>query len=126
MTEVIIKFIRFCLVGLTGMGIDYGITYLGKEKIKVNKYVANGLGFLLAATFNFFLNKTWTFHDSNPEEWLQYSKYLGFAIIGLGINTLIIYLLINKKGLNFYWAKLIAIAVVVVWNFIANYNFTFM
>lgn len=125
MLELGLKFIRFCVVGLTGMGIDYGITYLGKEKAKWNKYIANGLGFLAAATCNFFLNKTWTFHDTNPEELLQYSKYLSFALIGLGINTLIIYLLINKREMNFYWAKLIAIGVVVIWNFVTNYIFTF-
>lgn len=126
LTDLALKFIRFCVVGLTGMAIDYGITYLGKEKLKANKYLANGFGFLLAATCNFFLNKIWTFHDSNPEELVQYSKYLGFAVVGLGINTLIIYLLINKRNMNFYWAKLIAIGVVVLWNFITNYNFTFV
>jgi len=120
------KFIRFCLVGLTGLAIDYGLTFLGKEKIKFNKYLANGIGFLCAATSNFFFNKFWTFEDKSPDELLQYSKYLSFALIGLGINTLIIYLLINKRGMNFYWAKLIAIGIVVLWNFITNYNFTFI
>ena len=123
--ELGFKFLRFCLVGLSGMAIDFSVTYLGKEKIKINKYVANSIGFLSAATSNFLLNKFWTFEDSNPDELLQYSKYLSFALIGLGINTLIIYLLVNKRNMNFYWAKLIAIGAVVLWNFIANYNFTF-
>ncbi|HEY9116697.1 MAG TPA: GtrA family protein [Roseivirga sp.] len=126
MTELLLKFIRFCIVGLTGVAIDYGFTFLGKEKLKINQYVANALGFLLAASFNFYLNKTWTFRDADPDQLLQYSKYIGFALIGLGLNTLIIYLLINKKQMNFYWAKLIAIGVVVFWNFITNYNFTFL
>ena len=126
MLELGFKFFRFCLVGLSGMAIDYGITYWGKEKVRINKYVANGLGFLCAATSNFFLNKFWTFEDYTADEVIQYSKYLSFALIGLGINTLIIYLLVNKKDMNFYWAKLIAIGVVVLWNFIANYNFTFI
>jgi len=125
MTDFFFKFLRFCVVGLTGLAIDYGITFLGKEKIKLNKYVANGLGFLIAATCNFFLNKIWTFQDTNPDELIQYSKYLGFATIGLGINTLIIYLLVNKRNMNFYLAKLVAIAVVVLWNFVTNYSFTF-
>lgn len=107
------------------MAIDFSVTYLGKEKIKINKYVANGIGFLSAATSNFLLNKYWTFEDRNPDELLQYSKYLSFALIGLGVNTLIIYLLVNKRKMDFYWAKLIAIGAVVIWNFIANYTFTF-
>lgn len=126
MSELISKFVRFCIVGLSGMIVDYSLTYFGKEKLKINKYVANGIGFVCAATTNFFLNKFWTFHDSNPDELIQYSKYLGIALIGLGINTLVIYLLVNKKDMNFYLAKLIAIAVAILWNFTANYNFTFL
>lgn len=126
MTELLFKFIRFCIVGFTGLLVDYSFTYLGKEKLEINKYVANGFGFLCAATTNFFLNKFWTFEDHNPDELIQYSKYLLIAFIGLGFNTLVIYALVNKKNMNFYLAKLIAIAVAIVWNFTANYNFTFL
>ncbi len=107
------------------MGIDFGITFIAKEKIKINKYIANSLGFIFAATSNYLFNKNWTFHDTQPYEIIQYSKYIGIAVIGLGLNNLIVYLLINKRKTPFYWAKLVAIGVVVIWNFIANYNFTF-
>lgn len=125
MSELIFKFIRFCVVGFSGMLIDYSLTYLGKEKLKINKYVANGVGFLFAATSNFLLNQYWTFEDKNPDDLIQFSQYLFVALIGLGINTAVIYLLVNKKDMNFYVAKLIAIAVAIIWNFTANYNFTF-
>lgn len=125
MSELIFKFVRFCVVGFSGMLIDYSLTYLGKEKLKINKYVANGVGFLFAATSNFLLNQYWTFEDKNPDDLIQFSQYLFVALIGLGINTAVIYLLVNKKDMNFYLAKLIAIAVAIIWNFTANYNFTF-
>lgn len=125
MSELIFKFIRFCVVGFSGMLVDYSLTYLGKEKLKINKYVANGVGFLFAATSNFLLNQYWTFEDKNPDDLIQFSQYLFVALIGLGINTAVIYLLVNKKDMNFYLAKLIAIAVAIIWNFTANYNFTF-
>ena len=125
MIELGLKFLKFCVVGSLGLGIDFGITYLTKEKAGWNKYMANSLGFICAASSNFFLNKVWTFHDNNPEQFVQYGKFILIALIGLGLNNLIIYLLINKRQVKFYWAKLIAIGVVVLWNFVANYNFTF-
>lgn len=125
MIEIGFKFLKFCVVGLLGLGIDFGITFLSKEKAKWNKYLANSLGFICAASSNFFLNKVWTFEDTNPEQFVQYGKFILIALIGLGINNLIIYLLINKREVKFYWAKLFAIGVVVLWNFIANYYFTF-
>lgn len=125
MFEIGLKFLKFCVVGSLGLGIDFGITFLSKEKARWNKYVANSLGFISAASSNFFINKYWTFQDSDPDQLIQYSKFLLIALIGLAINNLIIYMLINKRQMKFYMAKLVAVGVVVLWNFIANYNFTF-
>jgi putative flippase GtrA len=125
MFELGLKFLKFCTVGFSGLAIDFGVTYLTKEKLKFNKYLANSLGFSLASTNNYFLNKVWTFHDTNPDAITQFSKYIAIALIGLALNNLIIYLLVNKKKATFYWAKLIAVGIVVIWNFVANYNFTF-
>lgn len=126
MFELGLKFLKFCTVGFSGLAIDFGITYLTKEKLKLNKYVANSLGFSFASTSNYFLNKFWTFNDTNPDAITQFSKYIFIALIGLVLNNLIIYFLVNKKQMVFYRAKLIAVVIVVFWNFIANYNFTFV
>tara|TARA_R110001599_G_scaffold115567_1_gene282380 strand:+ start:4281 stop:4667 length:387 start_codon:yes stop_codon:yes gene_type:complete len=126
MYELGLKFLKFSAVGLSGLVIDFCITFLVKEKLRLNKYFANSLGFVFAASSNYLLNKTWTFQDTNPDAVTQFSKYILIAIIGLIINNLIIYLLVNKKKMTFYWAKLVAIGIVVIWNFIANYNFTFV
>ncbi|WP_339608298.1 GtrA family protein [uncultured Roseivirga sp.] len=126
MYELGFKFLKFSAVGLSGLAIDFCITFLVKEKLRLNKYFANSLGFVFAASSNYLLNKTWTFQDTNPYAVTQFSKYILIAIIGLIINNLIVYLLVNKKKVSFYWAKLVAIGIVVLWNFIANYNFTFV
>ena len=44
------QFIKFCVVGGSGVFIDFGITYLCKEWLRLNKYLANSLGFLCAST----------------------------------------------------------------------------
>lgn len=126
MFELGLKFLKFCTVGFSGLAIDFGITYLTKERLKLNKYVANSLGFAIASTTNYILNKSWTFHDTNPDAITQFSKYIFIALIGLALNNLIIYLITSKSKITFYWAKLIAIGIVVLWNFIANYNYTFV
>jgi len=49
----LLKFIKFCAVGFSGMVIDFGTTWLLKERARVNKYIANSAGFVLAATSNY-------------------------------------------------------------------------
>lgn len=119
------KFIKFCVVGLSGMVIDFGTTWLLKEKIKVNKYVANSTGFILAASSNYLFNRFWTFHSDNPRIATEYMSFILISAIGLAINNLIIFLLNEKMKLNFYLSKLFAIGVVTIWNFFMNYMITF-
>ncbi|MFO8148045.1 MAG: GtrA family protein [Bacteroidota bacterium] len=119
------QFVKFALVGTSGLFIDFGITFFLKEKFSSNKYLANSIGFSFAVISNYFLNKYWTFQDFNPEILFQGLKFVFIAILGLLINNLVIYLLNHHKRLNFYVAKVFAIGIVVLWNFTANYFYTF-
>ena len=97
---MLIQFIKFCVVGASGMAVDFGIT-------------------------NYVLNRLWTFHSRDPQVAQQYMQFIGISAIGLLINNLIIYLLNDRARVGFYLSKLIAIGVVTLWNFFMNYFFTF-
>lgn len=124
-TGIIQKFIKFGVVGFSGLFVDFGFTYLFKEKLKVQKYLANAFGFLIAASSNYILNRIWTFQSHDPKVLVEYSQFMVISLIGLGINTLVLWLIVSKLRWNFYLSKLIAIGVVTLWNFIANAMITF-
>jgi len=124
-TLIFYKLIKFIIVGFSGLFIDFGITFLLKEKLKVQKYMANATGFMLAATSNYFFNRYWTFKSNNPEMVMEYGKFILVSAIGLLINTVVLWLLVSKFKWNFYFSKLIAISVVTIWNFTVNLMFTF-
>ena len=119
------RFIRFGIIGCSGMIVDFGVTWLCKEKFRWNKYLSNSLGFVLAATNNYIWNRLWTFQSQSEAVAREYISFVIIAIIGLGINNTIIYLLHARLHLNFYLSKLIAIGCVTLWNFTMNYVFTF-
>ena len=122
---IILKFLKFCAVGFSGMLIDFGTTWLLKEKARINKYIANSTGFILAATSNYIWNRIWTFESTNSEIAVEYFSFILISVAGLGINNLVIYLLNDKMKLNFYLSKLLAIGVVTIWNFMMNFIITF-
>jgi putative flippase GtrA len=123
--EILFKFIKFGVVGFSGIFVDFGITYFLKEKVKLQKYVANSLGFLSATCSNYFLNRYWTFQSDDPAIFTQFGKFFAFSLIGLVLNNFIIYILNDRLKMNFYISKLIAIGIVSIWNFGANYIYTF-
>ena len=121
----ILKFLKFAVVGFSGVFVDFGITYLFKEIIKINKYVSNAIGFVCAATSNYILNRIWTFESENASIATEYGKFMLVSVIGLGINSLTLYILTDKLKWNFYLSKIFAIGMATLWNFFANLMFTF-
>jgi putative flippase GtrA len=119
------KFLKFCIVGLSGTVVDFGTTWLLKEKAKINKYIANSVGFTLAASSNYLLNRIWTFQSQNRHIGTEYITFILISVVGLGINNYCIFLLTEKMKLNFYVSKFIATVVITLWNFFMNYLVTF-
>ena len=125
MQDFFIKFIKFGIVGVSGVAVDFGITWICKEQLRMNQYVANSTGFMCAVISNYFLNRVWTFNSQDPAIAMQFGKFLLVALVGLVLNNAIIYLLNERYKVKFYSSKLVATGVVMLWNFGANYTFTF-
>ena len=70
-----LKFIKFCIVGFSGVFVDFGITFLFKEVFKVQKYLANAIGFTTAASTNYLLNRIWTFQSHNPAIAQEFTRF---------------------------------------------------
>jgi putative flippase GtrA len=121
-----LKFIKFSMVGFSGVFVDFGITFICKEFFKIQRYVANTCGFVVAATSNYFMNRIWTFHSNNPNIMLEFTRFFIIALIGLCINLLIIWAMSGKFKVNFYLSKLAATVVVTLWNFLINAYYTFV
>lgn len=119
------RFLKFGVVGLSGMAIDFGVTWLCKEKMKWNKFVANSLGFCCAVINNFLLNRYWTFGAAAQPMGEQFMKFVLVSLTGLGLNNLLLYLLLKHAKANFYVLKFVVIGLVFFWNYFANFIFTF-
>ena len=102
------------------------ITEANKKACDVLNKGANSIGFISAASSNYFLNRIWTFKSTNPQIIKEYSIFLIISIIGLILNNIIIWLLNDYLfNINFYLSKLFAIGIVYVWNFSMNYFYNF-
>ena len=117
--------LKFSLIGIIGVVINFLITSLLKEYLKVNKYVSNSFGYLIAISFNFLANKFFTFKSDSSEIYDEVIKFIIVTSIGILINHIVVYLLTEKKNMNFYFSKIAAVIVVFIWNFTLHSIFTF-
>ena len=137
---------RFGVVGIINTGIDFAIfnvliyttgTYSGSWLL-----VFNTVSFGIAVINSYFLNKYWAFGTGGSVQTTEVFRFLTISLIGLALNTLIVYILGTFFILSFrlsasapftelaagLWdnlAKLAATAVSLVWNFIGYKLFVF-
>ena len=89
---LITKFVKFAVVGASGAVIDFGLTALCKGIFGIPELLSNAIGFTVAATSNYFLNRVWTWRSTSKEVGVEYAKFFFVSLVGLGLNSLIVFM----------------------------------
>lgn len=135
------RFAKFAIVGAAGSVTDFTVLNVLVQLFGFKPVWANIFSFAAAVIQNFMLNRRWTFPESKQRQaGRQLVQFALVSIIGLGINTLILatvdHLLINfwthlvghehlGFTISYNFAKLVAIGVVLFWNFAGNRLWTY-
>lgn len=122
------RFLRFAVVGLSGVIVDMGLLFLLSDPTTLGWGLTRSK--LLAAEAaiinNFLWNDVWTFgdvsaHQRGPAQRLRrFGKFQLICLAGVAINTVLLNLQFNLLHMNRYVANAVAIAAVTGWNFWLN------
>jgi putative flippase GtrA len=126
------RFIKFAIVGAIGMVVDLTVLTISREVLGLPLSIAVAVGFTVAVISNFTWNRLWTFPESRQRPIAgQLVQFTIVNIVGLGINELIVlglhplFLLATHDPLAYLTAKVVAIGVVLFWNYFANRLWTY-
>jgi putative flippase GtrA len=114
--KLIHTFSKFTLIGAISSVAHFGILITLVEWFAVNPILASIAGFCSGAIVNYNLNRNFTF-KSNAKHKSAILKFLTIAIVGVNLNTLIMWLVINSLHLHYFIAQIIAAIFVLFWNF---------
>ena len=128
----ITRFLKFAIVGAIGMVVDLAVLTFGREVLGLSLSLAVGLGFTVAVISNFTWNRLWTFPESRTRPIAtQLGQFAVINLIGLALNELIVlglHPLVGEVLVDppaYLAAKVIAIGVVLFWNYGANRIWTY-
>jgi putative flippase GtrA len=121
MRRLVWQFTRFLIVGLISFSVDYGVFVLLLNVFGVQYVLASTVSFSLSLVLNYVLTLKFVF-EAKPGRNLvkEFLIYLGLNIIALGLNQLILVVTVSAFGASPLIGKLIATAVVLVYNFISR------
>ncbi len=123
------RFIRFGIVGASGILVNSGALWIFVEKLKIPLWLASPLAIAVAIFYNFSLNDLWTWRDSRDSRKFKYLdrvwRYYLSALLGALINYLILMALTNYYSVYYLIANLIGIAAGMISNFILSDRWVF-
>lgn len=118
------QLLRFLMAGGIATACQYATLIVLVEAIRFNEVVASALGYTVGAAVNYILNYHVTF-SSKARHLPTLVKFSTIVVLGLGLNTLIMYLCHAVIGVHYMASQLTATAVVLVWNFVGHKCWTY-
>lgn len=121
MQKLMKQIIRFAAVGGSAFVIDYGILFVLNSFLGMNHLVASTISFSVSVIYNYVLSTLWVF-DVNEEQSKsqQLTVFMVLSVIGLAINEFIMWICVDNLKMMVMVGKIIATAVVMVYNFITR------
>ena len=114
------EMLRFAIAGGTGFVIDYGCTYVFTSLLGLHYLLSTALAFTLSVVVNYLMCAYWVFQGADTKNTGVKAGFLITSLIGLGLNELFMYLFVDALHLHYMVAKLIAVVLVMIWNYISK------
>jgi putative flippase GtrA len=117
----LIQFFRYVFVGGAAFTADASALFILKM-LGLNYLVAAAFSFVVGLIVNYLLSKSIVFiQDSKyTGHWGEFLVYGLIGLAGLALTELFMFLFTDFIGLYFMLSKLIAAALVLIWNFAAR------
>lgn len=119
----LIQLVKFGLVGVSNTVISYG-TYALLIWLDMHYLLASIIAFLISVFWSYMLNSRFVFKEDEGKcrVWWKVliRTYISYAITGLVINNILLFVWIDKLALNKYFAYCINLLITFPLNFILN------
>jgi putative flippase GtrA len=121
----VFRFLRYTLVGGSTFAFDLLLLYVVTEFLGVPYYIATPGAFLIAVSINYLISRRFVFKGTTRGHTVGYSAFILVALMGAGVTTLGVTLLVTYAGLYFMLARVLTACVVGMGNYLFNlfYNF---
>lgn len=115
--EFVGQIMRYLITGFSSAAIEFTLLFIFRDIAKLSIVAANTIALSIVFWFNFLMNRFWSFKSTGSIK-KQLAMYLVLFVFNLTASDIMMYLMTDRLSLQYLIAKVIAIGVVVSWNFI--------
>lgn len=114
------QIVKFGFTGGISFTLDYSVLVFLTEILGLNYLVSNCLSFIISVIVNYILSMKFVFKSVNNNKVFDFIIFIVLSIIGLGLNSLIMFICTDYIGIYYMISKIGATGVVMVFNFISR------
>lgn len=115
----VIRFIKFGMVGVINTLVNWIIFFI-LNALGMYYILANIIAYILGTINSYLWNTLWVFKYKDKASTETTIKFIILNLIGLGLNTGILYVLVDLCNLNKFIGLVITTAIVMIINYIVN------
>ena len=121
MRKLLEQIVRFGVVGVIAFVVDYAVLLLLTEVVGIHYLISSAVAFVVSVAVNYVLSVAFVFEtDKSRSKGQAFVLFAVMSVGGLGINQLMMWLLSDGLVIPYQLSKLLATAVVMVYNFITR------
>lgn len=115
------QFLRYLVTGGLAFVVDFGLFALCLYALDWHYLLANLVGLMAGLVLNYAMSIVWVFtaceRTLERRKVAEFTLFAFVGIAGVGINQFLMYLMVGLLGLNEMISKMVAAALVLMWNF---------
>ncbi|WP_346702176.1 GtrA family protein [Barnesiella sp. An22] len=119
--KLLVQFVRYFFVGGFAFVVDFGLLYILTEYARLHYLLSATLSFIAGLLVNYIISYLWVFNGSKFKNRLvEFLFFAAIGVVGLALNDALIWLFTDCIGTHYMFSKIVAAAMVYLWNFFAR------
>ena len=124
--KLLVQFVRYFFVGGFAFVVDFGLLYILTEYARLHYLLSATLSFIAGLLVNYIISYLWVFNGSKFKNRLvEFLFFAAIGVVGLALNDALIWLFTDCIGTHYMFSKIVAAAMVYLWNFFARKDLVF-
>lgn len=121
-----IQFIKYIFVGGVAFLFDFGTLYFLTDSLGLHYLISAAFAFIVGLNVNYFLAKYLVFKNSKIKDIkTEYSLIVFISFTALLFNQFFLWFFTSIFGLYYLYSKVIAVGLILIYNFIIRKIFIF-
>ena len=112
--------LTYLVVGVGTTLINYVIYAVLTGGIHLHYIASNVIGWVAAVAFSYFANGKWVYRSTERRGWREAGEFVFSRLFSLGLETLLLFLLVDLLEMDKLLAKLGVTVIVVVVNYLTG------